>query len=114
MVWCLRAYIYVHYRRFTKSKRCIPCIEHRHSSTNRFDGQGNFFNKDWDLSEGKGGEFYWYHVELPRSNQRLVVAAQYLIVVLCPPLKLQDILSLVSSGPFRGNVDGDLVFRVNS
>jgi hypothetical protein len=83
-------------------------------SAYRFDGQGNFFNKDWDLSEGEGGEFCWYHVELPRSNQRLAVAAQYLIDVLCPPLKLQDILSLVSSGPFCGNVDGALVFRVNS
>ena len=37
-----------------------------------------------------------------------------MIVVLFPPLKLQDILSLVSSGPFCGNVDGALVFRVNS
>ena len=42
------------------------------------------------------------------------MAAQYLIVVLCPPLKLQDILSPVSSGPFCGNVDGALMFRVNS
>ena len=42
------------------------------------------------------------------------MAAQYLIDVLCPPLKLQDILSLVSSGPFCGNVDGALLFRVNS
>ena len=106
--------VYAHYRRFTKSKRCIPCIEHRHSSTYRFDGQGNFFNKDWDLSEGEGGEFCWYHVELPRSNKRLAVAAQYLIDVLCPPLRLQDILSLMSSGPFCGNVDGAPVFRVNS
>lgn len=83
-------------------------------SAYRFDGQGNFFDKDWDLSEGEGGEFCWYHVELPRSNQRLAVSAQYLIDVLCPPLKLHDILSLVSSGPFCGNVDGALVFRVNS
>eukprot|EP01018_Ginkgo_biloba_P001653 Gb_33089 [translate_table: standard] len=80
----------------------------------RFDGQGNFFMKDWDLSEGHGSEFCWYHVELPRSNQKLALAAQYLIDVLCPPLKLQDILSLVSNGPFCGNVDGALVFRVNS
>lgn len=83
-------------------------------SAYRFDGQGNFFNKDWDLSEGEGGEFCWYHVELPRSNQKLAVAAQYLIDVLCPPLKLHDILSLVTSGPFCENVDGALVFRVNS
>ena len=37
-----------------------------------------------------------------------------MIVVLFPPLKLQDILSLMSSGTFYGNVDGALVFRVNS
>uniref|UniRef100_A0A0D6R3F3 Magnesium transporter n=1 Tax=Araucaria cunninghamii TaxID=56994 RepID=A0A0D6R3F3_ARACU len=80
----------------------------------RFDGQGNFFNKEWDLSEGQGREFCWYHVELPRSNQKLALAAQYLIDVLCPPLKLHDILALVSNGPFIGNVDGAVVFRVNS
>ena len=37
LVWCLCAYSYVHYRRFTKSKRCIPCIEHRHSSAYKLD-----------------------------------------------------------------------------
>lgn len=83
-------------------------------SAYRFDGEGNMFNKDWDLSEGEGAEFCWYHVELPRSNQRLAVSAQYLIDVLCPPLNLHDILSLVSSGPFCGIVQGALVFRVNS
>lgn len=79
-----------------------------------FDGQGNFFTKEWDLREGSGREFCWYHVELPKSNQRLAISAQYLIDVLCPPLKLQDILTLVSNGPFCGHVDGALVFRVNS
>ncbi|KAK9097031.1 hypothetical protein Sjap_022528 [Stephania japonica] len=79
-----------------------------------FDGLGSYFNKEWDLKEGSGREFCWYHVELPRGNQKLSLSAQYLIDVLCPPLKLQDILSLVSNGPFCGHVDGALVFRVNS
>ncbi|GAB2219393.1 hypothetical protein Droror1_Dr00007028 [Drosera rotundifolia] len=79
-----------------------------------FDGNGNYFNKEWDLAEGRGAEFCWYHVELPKGNQKLSQSAQYLIDVLCPPLKLQDILSLVSNGPFCGYVDGALVFRVNS
>ncbi|KAK6916228.1 Mg2+ transporter protein, CorA-like/Zinc transport protein ZntB [Dillenia turbinata] len=79
-----------------------------------FDGLGEFYTKEWNLSEGRGDEFCWYHVELPKGNQRLSQLAQYLIDVLCPPLKLQDILSLVSNGPFCGHVDGALVFRVNS
>ncbi|GMI83745.1 hypothetical protein like AT2G04305 [Hibiscus trionum] len=79
-----------------------------------FDGLGNYFNKDWDLAEGEGREFCWYHVELPKVKQKCSLSAQYLIDVLCPPLKLQDILSLVSNGPFCGYVDGALVFRVNS
>ncbi|ERN18077.1 hypothetical protein AMTRI_Chr13g89640 [Amborella trichopoda] len=80
----------------------------------RFDGLGNYFTKEWDLREGSGREFCWYHVELPKGNQKLALSAQYLIDVLCPPLKLQDILTLVSNGPFCGHVDGALVFRVNS
>ncbi|KAK7302604.1 hypothetical protein RJT34_13496 [Clitoria ternatea] len=89
-----------------------------------FDGMGNFYHKDWDLAdlfqkegsvgEGQGNEFTWYHVELPKGNQKLTQSAQDLIGVLCPPLKLQDILSLVSNGPFCAHVDGALVFRVNS
>ncbi|XP_043711998.1 zinc transport protein ZntB-like [Telopea speciosissima] len=79
-----------------------------------FDGFGSYFTKEWDLSEGKGKEFCWYHVELPKGNQKLALSAQYLIDVLCPPLKLQDILSLVTNGPFCGHVNGALVFRVNS
>lgn len=79
-----------------------------------FDGRGNFYNKEWDLAEGSGNEFCWYHVELPKVNEKLSQSAQYLIGALCPPLKLQDILSLVSNGPFCGHVDGALVFRVNS
>ncbi|WJX26406.1 hypothetical protein P8452_15331 [Trifolium repens] len=92
-----------------------------------FDGLGNFYNKEWDLAdlyqkeekesvvvEGRGNEFSWYHVELPKGNQKLAQSAQDLIGVLCPPLKLQDILSLVSNGPFCAHVDGALVFRVNS
>ncbi|XP_047319650.1 uncharacterized protein LOC124923730 [Impatiens glandulifera] len=79
-----------------------------------FDGQGNYYNKEWDLLEGKGREFCWYHVEVPKGNNKLSQSAQHLIDVLCPPLKLQDILSLVSNGPFCGHVDGALVFRVNS
>ncbi|PKA64052.1 hypothetical protein AXF42_Ash005064 [Apostasia shenzhenica] len=80
----------------------------------RFDGRGNYFTKSWDLSDGTGGEFHWYHVELPKGNHQLGVSAQYLIEALCPPLRLQDILTLVSNGPFVGHVDGALVFRVNS
>ncbi|KAL6514645.1 hypothetical protein OROGR_020224 [Orobanche gracilis] len=79
-----------------------------------FDGDGNYYNKECDLVEGRGKEFCWYHVEIPKGNQKLSQSAQYLIDVLCPPLKLQDILSLVSNGPFCGHVDGALVFRVNS
>ncbi|XP_014519039.1 uncharacterized protein LOC106776183 [Vigna radiata var. radiata] len=92
-----------------------------------FDGTGNFYNKDWDLAdlfqkeekelelrEGRGKEFSWYHVELPKGNQKLSQSAEDLIGVFCPPLKLQDILSLVSNGPFCAHVDGALVFRVNS
>nr|GMD08794.1 Zinc transport protein like [Ipomoea batatas] len=79
-----------------------------------FDGEGGYFNKEWDLLEGRGKEFCWYHVELPKLNHKISQSAQYLIDVLCPPLKLQDILSLVSNGPFCGHVDGALVFRVNS
>lgn len=92
-----------------------------------FDCMGNFYHKDWDLAdlflkeekesgvgEGRGNEFSWYHVELPKGNQKLSQSAQDLIGVFCPPLKLQDILSLVSNGPFCAHVDGALVFRVNS
>ncbi|MBA0666731.1 hypothetical protein Goklo_003102 [Gossypium klotzschianum] len=79
-----------------------------------FDGHGNYYNKEWDLIEGNGKQFCWYHVELPKGKQKLSQSAQHLIDVLCPPLKLQDILSLVSNGPFCGHVDGALVFRVNS
>nr|XP_024933530.1 zinc transport protein ZntB isoform X2 [Ziziphus jujuba var. spinosa] len=79
-----------------------------------FDGFGNFYNKEWDLAEGRGNEFCWYHVEFPKENHKLTQSAQYLIGALCPPLKLQDILSLISNGPFCGHVDGALVFRVNS
>ncbi|QCD76610.1 uncharacterized protein LOC114188037 [Vigna unguiculata] len=92
-----------------------------------FDGTGNFYNKDWDLAdifqkeekdlgsgEGRGKEFSWYHVELPKGNQKLSQSAEDLIGVFCPPLKLQDILALVSNGPFCAHVDGALVFRVNS
>lgn len=79
-----------------------------------FDGDGNYYNQEWSLTEGKGRGFCWYHVELPKVNQKLSQSAQYLIDALCPPLKLQDILSLASNGPFCGHVDGALVFRVNS
>ncbi|CAM6050876.1 unnamed protein product [Sphagnum compactum] len=79
-----------------------------------FDGHGKFSSREWDLRQLEGEGFCWYHVELPRSSQKLAVFAQYLIDVLCPPLKLQDILALVSNGPFCGTIDGALVFRVNS
>ncbi|KAG0463424.1 hypothetical protein HPP92_019493 [Vanilla planifolia] len=82
----------------------------------RFDGQGDFFSRDWDLAEADASppEFNWFHVDLPKGNQKLSVSAQLLIDALCPPLKLQDILSLVSNGPFCANVNGALIFRVNS
>lgn len=80
----------------------------------RFDGYGKFVKKEWDLMREVSDGFCWYHVELPRSSQKLSMSAEYLIDVLCPPLKLQEILALVSSGPFCGTVDGALVFRVNS
>lgn len=79
-----------------------------------FDGFGQYLNKEWDIVEGTGQEFCWYHVELIKGNQKLSQYAKHLIDVLCPPLKLQDILSLVSNGPFCGYVNGALVFRVNS
>ncbi|KAJ0640140.1 putative Mg2+ transporter protein, CorA-like/Zinc transport protein ZntB [Helianthus annuus] len=79
-----------------------------------FDGLGDYCDKEWDLVEGDGKKFCWYHVELPKGNQKLSQSAQYLIDVLCPPLKLQDILSLVSNGPYCAHVDGSLLFRVNS
>ncbi|KAJ6905645.1 hypothetical protein NC652_023423 [Populus alba x Populus x berolinensis] len=79
-----------------------------------FDGDGNYYNKDWDFAEPKENEFCWYNVELPKINQKLPLFAQSLIDILCPPLKLQDILSLVSNGPFCSYVNGALVFRVNS
>ncbi|XP_024966942.1 uncharacterized protein LOC112506870 [Cynara cardunculus var. scolymus] len=80
----------------------------------RFDGFGDYCDKEWDLAEGSGKKFCWYHVELPKGNQKLSQSAKYLIDVLCPPLKLQGILSLVSNGPYCAHVDGALVFRVNS
>ncbi|XP_058081323.1 uncharacterized protein LOC131229397 [Magnolia sinica] len=79
-----------------------------------FDGLGNYFTKDWDITEGTGREFCWYHVELPKGNQRLTLSAQYLIEILCPPLILQEILMLISNGPFFGQINGALIFRVNS
>ncbi|XP_068319722.1 uncharacterized protein [Pyrus communis] len=36
-----------------------------------FDGSGKFYNKEWDLTEGRGNEFCWYHVELPKGHQKL-------------------------------------------
>lgn len=80
----------------------------------KFDGLGNYFTKEWDLKEGRGREFCWYIVELPKGNRKLSLSAQYRIDVLCPPLKLQDILMLVSNGPFFGDIDLALLFRVIS
>ncbi|KAH7277004.1 hypothetical protein KP509_39G030000 [Ceratopteris richardii] len=86
-----------------------------------FDGEGNFSSKAWDLEawqgkqrEDRDSRFSWYHVELPRSYTTLASAAQYLILTLCPPLKLQDILALASNGPFCGFVDEAIIFRANS
>ncbi|KAK3031206.1 hypothetical protein RJ639_035363 [Escallonia herrerae] len=79
-----------------------------------FDGRGNFKHKEWKYVEGSGEEFCWYHVELPKWNQTLSQSAQCLIDLLCPPLKLPEILSLVSNGPYCGHLDGALVFRANS
>lgn len=82
-----------------------------------FDGRGNVSSKAWDLGNSErhpDERFSWYHVELPRSYTKLAFAAQHLIEILCPPLKLQDILSLASNGPFCGQMDGAIIFRVNS
>ncbi|KAE8729611.1 hypothetical protein F3Y22_tig00003507pilonHSYRG00168 [Hibiscus syriacus] len=97
-----------------------PTIKPRHISRHGetesvfFRRSRNCLNKDRNLAEAEGKEFCWYHVELPKVKQKCSLSAQYLIDVLCPPLKLQDILSLVSNGPFCGPVDRALVFRVNS
>nr|GEX45464.1 Mg2+ transporter protein, CorA-like/zinc transport protein ZntB [Tanacetum cinerariifolium] len=58
--------------------------------------------------------FCWYDVEFLEGNQKHSKPEQYLIDVLCPPLKLQDILSLVIFEPYCAHVDGALVFRFNS
>lgn len=79
-----------------------------------FDGFGRYSEKEWDLAEGRNNEFCWYHVELPKDNRKIYQLAQIVTGALCPPLKLQDILSLASNGPFCGHIDGALVFRVNS
>nr|GEY58610.1 Mg2+ transporter protein, CorA-like/zinc transport protein ZntB [Tanacetum cinerariifolium]GEZ87245.1 Mg2+ transporter protein, CorA-like/zinc transport protein ZntB [Tanacetum cinerariifolium] len=66
------------------------------------------------IIEGNEKMFCWYHVKLPIGNQKHSQHAQYLIDVICPPLKLQDILSLVSNGPYCAHIDGALFFRVKS
>ncbi|KAK2988959.1 hypothetical protein RJ640_000759 [Escallonia rubra] len=80
-----------------------------------FDGHGHFEEKkDWNFVEGSGAEFCWYHVELPKWHQTLLESAKYVIGLLHPPLKHQEILPLVSNGPYCGHVDGALLFRANS
>ena len=96
----------------------FPGVLRKHAY--RFDGAGNYSEKEWDLAEEKNesswkeSEFCWYHVELPKANHKQSKNAQYLIDALCPPLKLHEILSLVSNGPYCGQVEESLVFRVNS
>ncbi|KAL2651556.1 hypothetical protein R1flu_019684 [Riccia fluitans] len=105
------------------------CYSHRHRTGSGVKPPGAVKKKAYfDHSHGKfssvifrdlgaqesEGCFSWFHVELPRSNQKLTLVAQYLIDILCPPLKLQEILALVSNGPYCGSIDGALVFRVNS
>lgn len=83
----------------------------------QFDGRGGFCSRDWDLADASSSSspgFNWFHIELPKGNHKLSRSAQILIDALCPPLKLQDILSLISNGPFCAHVDGALIFRVNS
>ncbi|KAB2634846.1 hypothetical protein D8674_038044 [Pyrus ussuriensis x Pyrus communis] len=72
-----------------------------------FDGSGKFYNKEWDLTEGRSNEFCWYHVELPKGHQKLSQSTQYLIGVLCPPLKL---LSFNSHDP----PSSDFTFRITA
>ncbi|ONK74422.1 uncharacterized protein A4U43_C03F6050 [Asparagus officinalis] len=81
-----------------------------------FDGNGNSHTIAFNLnsSSAHGPQFNWYHIELPKTSQKLSISAQTLISLLCPPLKLQDILSLASAGPFCGLVDGALIFRLKS
>lgn len=43
----------------------------------KFDGLGSYFTKEWDLKEGRGREFCWYIVELPKGNHKLSLSARY-------------------------------------
>eukprot|EP00897_Mesotaenium_endlicherianum_P009547 jgi/Mesen1/8620/ME000050S08029 len=80
-----------------------------------FDGKGSFQAKEWGIREPESAdEFTWYHIEIPRSCPTLSAAAKGLIEHLYPALKLQDITTLVSNGPFCGILGGALVFRINS
>ncbi|GJU65136.1 hypothetical protein Tco_1246971 [Tanacetum coccineum] len=73
---------------------------------------GEYCDKEWDIVEGNGKMFRWYHVEFPKGNEKHSQSAHYLIVVLCPALKLQDILSLASNGPYCAYDDGALVLTL--
>ncbi|KQJ94948.1 uncharacterized protein LOC100834111 [Brachypodium distachyon] len=76
-----------------------------------FDGQGRYLDAPWDLSpspEPEKTRFTWHHVELPRlvpgsgaggAAAKPLHHAQALIELLCPPLTLQEILTLVGTGP---------------
>ncbi|CAI5514455.1 unnamed protein product [Closterium sp. Naga37s-1] len=61
-----------------------------------------------------GGEFSWFHVEIPRSCPSLSAAARQLITHLHPPLQLQEITTLLSNGPYCGTLGGALFVRINS
>ncbi|GJP34404.1 hypothetical protein CLOM_g18851 [Closterium sp. NIES-68] len=61
-----------------------------------------------------GGEFSWFHVEIPRSCPSLSAAARQLITHLHPPLQLHEITTLLSNGPYCGTLGGALFVRINS
>ncbi|CAN4128236.1 unnamed protein product [Withania somnifera] len=80
-----------------------------------FDGEGNYFNKEWDLTGGRGKEFCWYHVELPKWNRRLT-PHNILLMYSRPPMKLQDIFSLMGLLSFElihtGPASSKFTFRI--
>ncbi|PKU69395.1 hypothetical protein MA16_Dca025616 [Dendrobium catenatum] len=57
------------------------------------------------ISNGTNGKFHDYRIELPEGKYQLAQDAKYLIEALCLPFHLHDILTIVSNGPFVGQVD---------
>ncbi|KAL9260230.1 Zinc transport protein ZntB-like protein [Drosera capensis] len=78
----------------------------------KFDENGNYDVKEWDLPVCRGSEFYWYQVQLPEGDESQLF--KYLIDVLGRLLKPLDILPLIKSGCFCRHVDDAVIFRVTS